>query len=285
MDLIFGLPVHPLINHAVAVLVPLSAVGVVLLILVPKFRSAYSKLLFGFIGAAAISGLIAENSGEALAKRVGTPGSHAQNGELLSKVILLLAVMYLVWYFINYKTYVFKSASVYLKNFVSGTLLVVAVVSAGLTFLVGHSGAAATWEGRIATGSGEAISEGQVQGSVENTPSPSAGEVILSVAEIRNHNTKGDCWSLIKGDVYNLTSYVRNHPGGQDVISNICGKDGSSAFSNQHGSSRKPNNVLNGLLIGKLGAVVTQSEVTVSNETAKTTGKSYVNEEEDQEDD
>jgi len=85
--------------------------------------------------------------------------------------------------------------------------------------------------------------------------------------------------------VYNLTSYVRNHPGGQDVISNICGKDGSSAFSNQHGSSRKPNNVLNGLLIGKLGAVVTQSEVTASNQAAKTTGKSYVNEEEDEEDD
>ncbi len=81
MDLISGLPIHPLINHAVAVLVPLSAIGAILLIFVPKFRNAYSTLLLFFVGAAAISGLIAENSGEALSKRVGYPGSHAENGE------------------------------------------------------------------------------------------------------------------------------------------------------------------------------------------------------------
>ncbi len=144
MDLISGLPIHPLINHAVAVLVPLSAIGAILLIFVPKFRNAYSTLLLFFVGAAAISGLIAENSGEALSKRVGYPGSHAENGELLSKLILLFALVYLAWYLIEHKISIFKSANSLLRNSVSAVLLVVAILSTGMTFVLRHSGASAT---------------------------------------------------------------------------------------------------------------------------------------------
>ena len=35
MDLITGLPIHPLINHGVAVLVPLAAIGALLVIFIP----------------------------------------------------------------------------------------------------------------------------------------------------------------------------------------------------------------------------------------------------------
>ena len=281
MDLISGLPIHPLINHAVAVLVPLSAIGAILLIFVPKFRSTYATLLLFFVGAAAISGLIAENSGEALSKRVGSPGKHAENGELLSKIIILFALIYLSWYLIERKASIFKSANSILKNGVSVALVAVAITSTGLTFVVGHSGAAATWEKRIATSSGTEIMDTQIQGSGGAKPSAAAGEIKLSASEIQRHNVKNDCWSLIKGKVYNLTGYVQNHPGGQSVIAAICGKDGTSAFSNQHGSSSKPNNVLNGLLIGDLGAVITQEAVAAADTAAKTSSGRYSGGDED----
>ena len=285
MDLIAGLPIHPLINHAVAVLVPLSAIGAIFLTFVPKFRSTYSTLLLFFVSGAALSGIIAENSGEALSKRVGTPGSHAENGELLSKIILLFALIYLLWYLVERKISIFKSVNSLLKKGLGALLVVIAISSTGLTFVVGHSGAAATWEKRIATSTGGAITDAQSQSAGEVTPNVSAGEIKLSAIEIQKHNTKSDCWSLISGKVYNLTGYVSNHPGGQSVIASICGKDGTSAFSNQHGSSSKPNNVLNGLLIGNLGAVITQEAVAAADAAAKTSGGRYSGGDEDDEDD
>jgi cytochrome b involved in lipid metabolism len=49
---------------------------------------------------------------------------------------------------------------------------------------------------------------------------------------------------------------VKNHPGGASVIENICGKDGSKAFVNQHNTQGKPNNVLSSFLLGPVGASI-----------------------------
>lgn len=287
MDLITGLPIHPLINHAVAVLVPLSAIGTLVMVFAPKFRKNYSTLFLIFIVAGAASGLIAENSGEALAKRVGYPGNHAENGETLSKIILLFAAIYLIWYLMERKVSIFSSANQLLRNGVNALLVSMAVGSTVLTFIVGHSGAAATWEKRIAASSGESITDSQTEPKAQVKPDSSAGAITLSAGEIQKHSTKNDCWSLIQGKVYNLTNYVQNHPGGQAVITNICGKDGTAAFSNQHGSSAKPNNVLAGLLIGNLGAVLTKEEVAAvktaaPNSSGKYQGEAHEEDEENQ---
>ena len=55
---------------------------------------------------------------------------------------------------------------------------------------------------------------------------------------------------------------MQNHPGGSAVISNICGKDGSGAFTNQHGSGGKPNAILNSLLLGEVGAQISKEQST-----------------------
>jgi cytochrome b involved in lipid metabolism len=47
---------------------------------------------------------------------------------------------------------------------------------------------------------------------------------------------------------------VSSHPGGTAVISAICGRDGTSAFSGQHGGEATPTSVLSGLLLGTLAA-------------------------------
>ena len=41
------------------------------------------------------------------------------------------------------------------------------------------------------------------------------------------------------------------------MIANICGKDGSKAFVNQHNTQGKPNNVLSSFLLGPVGASIT----------------------------
>ena len=133
MDLIFGLPLHPLINHVVAVLVPLSAIGVVLLILTPKWRGNYSLLLLISIITSAIAAVVAENSGEALSNRVGYPGDHAIWGERLTMVILALALLYISWYLIEKGVIKLKSKEKLIKGLLNTALVVVAIGCATLT--------------------------------------------------------------------------------------------------------------------------------------------------------
>jgi cytochrome b involved in lipid metabolism len=128
---------------------------------------------------------------------------------------------------------------------------ITATLSFVLTILVGHSGAEATWKDRIVQTQATTLEE--TGPKVSNQ----AGTIILTNSEIKTHNLKSDCWSIVNANVYNLTSYVQNHPGGASVIANICGKDGSQAFVNQHNTQGKPNNVLSSFLLGPVGASIT----------------------------
>ncbi|MFA6161707.1 MAG: cytochrome b5-like heme/steroid binding domain-containing protein [Patescibacteria group bacterium] len=50
-----------------------------------------------------------------------------------------------------------------------------------------------------------------------------------TLADVALHTTASDCWMVIDGKVYNATSFIPNHPGG-DKISQGCGKDATSLF-------------------------------------------------------
>lgn len=49
-------------------------------------------------------------------------------------------------------------------------------------------------------------------------------------AEVATHKTTADCWTIVNGNVYDLTSYVSRHPGGDD-IELACGVDGTTLFT------------------------------------------------------
>ena len=257
-----GLPLHPLIIHAVVVLVPLSALGVIFLLVFPRFAPTFSPLILILLIASTVAGFIAENSGQSLSNRVGYPGDHAEQGERLAKLILLFTLLYITWFVIYRKSIKIKSADKLLKNSLSVLLLLTAIASTTLTFIVGHSGAKASWEDRIKASDSKRLSDLPEQDQVLVDQNLSAGVIKLSISEVKKHNSRDDCWSIVSGKVYNLTSYVQQHPGGIELISSICGIDGSAAFSNQHGSSAKPNNVLTGLLLGSLGAEITKQKST-----------------------
>jgi len=81
---------------------------------------------------------------------------------------------------------------------------------------------------------------------------PNAQPGTYTVAEVAKHKTGTDCWSVVNNNVYDLTPYVSSHPGGASVIKAICGKDGTAAFSGQHGGAATPTSVLAGFKIGAL---------------------------------
>lgn len=81
-----------------------------------------------------------------------------------------------------------------------------------------------------------------------STPTPSG----ITLAQVALHNSRSSCWSAINGNVYDLTSWITNHPGGENNILIICGKDGSGAYNNQHGGSSKTESILVGFKIGTL---------------------------------
>lgn len=52
--------------------------------------------------------------------------------------------------------------------------------------------------------------------------------------EVAKHNTLDDCWIIMDGAVYDVTPYMRDHPGGLDPIGVYAGRDASKAFHDIH---------------------------------------------------
>ncbi|CAH2091688.1 unnamed protein product [Euphydryas editha] len=55
--------------------------------------------------------------------------------------------------------------------------------------------------------------------------------------EIQNRNSKQDAVFIIDNEVYNVTSFLDDHPGGHEVLLNVAGKDASEDFDDVGHSS------------------------------------------------
>ena len=84
---------------------------------------------------------------------------------------------------------------------------------------------------------------------VAANPSPTTTYTVVDVA---THNSKTSCWTAINGDVYDVTTWITQHPGGQRAILSLCGTDGSAAFNGQHGGQARPAAELASFKIGTL---------------------------------
>ncbi|MCX6793079.1 MAG: hypothetical protein NTY12_03555 [Candidatus Falkowbacteria bacterium] len=76
--------------------------------------------------------------------------------------------------------------------------------------------------------------------------------VKASLAEVSAHKSTTDCWAVVDKNIYDLTSWISKHPGGDKAIIGLCGIDGTAAFTRQHGSSDKAKAALASFLIGNL---------------------------------
>ncbi len=50
--------------------------------------------------------------------------------------------------------------------------------------------------------------------------------------EVAEHATKADCWTIISGDVYDLTKFINRHPGGDEIL-RACGTDATTLFNSR----------------------------------------------------
>jgi len=85
------------------------------------------------------------------------------------------------------------------------------------------------------------------------TPSATIALTKLTSEEVKKHDSGTSCWSIVYGNVFDLTKWIPKHPGGPAVIRAICGKDGTSAFEGQHAGQGKPASQLSNYYLGKLG--------------------------------
>lgn len=73
-----------------------------------------------------------------------------------------------------------------------------------------------------------------------------------TMAQVASANSSAKCWTTVNGKIYDLTTWISQHPGGEGAILSICGKDGASAFDAQHAGQRRPEQELQSLQIGVL---------------------------------
>ena len=49
-------------------------------------------------------------------------------------------------------------------------------------------------------------------------------------ADVAKHNTKSDCWIIIKNKVYDVTNFLNDHPGGAGALQAFQGVDATDGF-------------------------------------------------------
>jgi uncharacterized membrane protein len=242
---ISGLPVHALIVHFAVVILPLSATALISLIYKPKFKSQYSFITTAGIVLGSAAVLVAKQSGEALAEKMGTPVKHADWGSLLTYAAFILMVLTLIWYRST------KGRRSGVVTPLGHTTVLAAIAVLGLTFLTGHTGAQAVWEGKLAALNSSTSTSTSTANATPKATSTSKVAGTYNLADLKKHATSTSCWSAINGNVYDLTKWINRHPGGVSVIKGLCGRDGSAGFNGQHGGASRPASELATFKIGK----------------------------------
>jgi uncharacterized membrane protein len=161
-DLINGLPVHPLVVHAVVVLLPLACLGTIAIAVRPAWRRPYGVLVVACAAAATALIPIATSSGEALEKHVGDPGEHAELGDQLIWFAIPLLVLSLALVWLDRRDRAVPAGGestvdgaerrpVTATRVVAVLALVAALATSVQVYRVGDSGARAAWGDRVAS--------------------------------------------------------------------------------------------------------------------------------------
>lgn len=237
-----GLPLHPLVVHGAVVIVPLTCLATVLIAVKRSWRKSLGWWVVALAAVGAVLAFVAKESGEALAKIVGNPAEHAQLGDsfpIVASVLFVASAALVVA-----DRALDSQAQGKQPTAVSVLAILAIVVSAGAavqTFRVGDSGAKAVWGSTLSNATG-------------SKTSPATDQQTYTLAQVKAHNKPGDCWTTINGNVYNLTAWEAEHPGGASSIVALCGTDGTESFTNQHGGQTQPKEALARFQIGTLAS-------------------------------
>ncbi|MCJ1364444.1 hypothetical protein MMC16_003555 [Acarospora aff. strigata] len=73
----------------------------------------------------------------------------------------------------------------------------------------------------------------------------------LTYSDVSEHKSKKDLYLVIHDKIYNATTFIDEHPGGEEVLLDVGGQDATEAFEDV-GHSDEAREILDGLLIGDL---------------------------------
>ncbi|KAK6526929.1 hypothetical protein TWF281_010125 [Arthrobotrys megalospora] len=91
-----------------------------------------------------------------------------------------------------------------------------------------------------------------------------------SYADVAAHDTKESLYVVIDDKVYDVSQFVDEHPGGEEVMLDVAGQDGTEAFEDV-GHSDEAREILSKYLIGNLKRSATDPKpVTTPRSTAST---------------
>merc|ERR1719401_1751422 len=78
------------------------------------------------------------------------------------------------------------------------------------------------------------------------------GMSAYTLEEVGKHTTNTDCWVVVNGEVLDVTSFLKEHPGGELAILTFAGRDASEEFNMIHPPDVIPKYAPDAV-IGKLG--------------------------------
>ena len=105
------------------------------------------------------------------------------------------------------------------------------------------------------TVSASAAPSASASAAVKPSVTPTAAATVAAsytMAQVSANKSAAKCWSVINGDVYDLTKWISAHPGGAGAILSLCGTDGTQDFNAMHRSQGRPISVLGNYLLGPL---------------------------------
>ncbi|CAM9279544.1 unnamed protein product [Lampetra planeri] len=85
----------------------------------------------------------------------------------------------------------------------------------------------------------------------ENGETVEGGVKYYTLEEIRQHNMNTDTWLIIHDKVYDITSFLEEHPGGEEVLLEQGGSDATESFEDV-GHSTDAREMLQQYFIGEV---------------------------------
>ncbi|GAA0151703.1 oxidoreductase [Lithospermum erythrorhizon] len=83
----------------------------------------------------------------------------------------------------------------------------------------------------------------------------------ISYSEVSSHNTPNDCWVIINAKAYNVTNFLSEHPGGDEVLLAAAGMDASDEFEDAgHGSAARL--MLDEFYVGEIDQTTSPTKLT-----------------------
>ncbi|KAG7855711.1 hypothetical protein KL939_004175 [Ogataea angusta] len=86
---------------------------------------------------------------------------------------------------------------------------------------------------------------------------------VVSFEELQKHNKPEDCWIAINQNVYDVTEFIKTHPGGVARILRYAGNDATKGFHSMH-HPQYLETFLDGSLVGEINDLPTKKKKTTN---------------------